>query len=86
MLREAPLMLDPSQANRTQTVGAMVRGLCYLCTSPSHIQVTFDKTKYFSGEIAKVSVDCDNTRCKHDATHFIIVLKRHVWLCTDDLN
>ena len=49
------------------------------------MQVTFEKTKYFSGEVAKVLVDCDNTGCKYDATHFVVVLKRYVWLRTDDV-
>ena len=66
------------------SVGAKVRGLCYFCTSASSVNVTIDKNIYSPGETAKVTVECDNSHCKHEATNFIVALKRKVWLQTED--
>ena len=68
----------------SKSVDAKVRGFCYFCTSSSSVNVTLDKNIYSPGETVKVTVECDNTHCKHEVSNFIVALKRKVWIQTED--
>ena len=62
-----------------KTISADVGGCCGCYTTNSQTKVTFDKKQYFLGETAKVTINCDNTKCKKDIKSFKFKLLRRIW-------
>lgn len=74
-----PVQLSPDQAQKSYKGHDYVGGFCCFGQTLSENTVSFDKTLYYLGEQAKVSVNIDNKACKIKILGVKMKLKRRFW-------